>query len=281
MRYEEIAVSVEGSAKDTKMQMYLLDTPHDKNLKIQKRPMVLICPGGGYEKTSFREGEPLAMHFLSRGYHACVLRYSVAPCRFPVQVLEVGAAVKQIREHAKEWNVDEERIFVQGSSAGGHLAASYGIFWNQEFMASKLKTDSEQLKVRGLLLSYPVITADPRYQHPGSFENLLGEKRSICEDAMSLERQVTHAMPPCFIWHTAKDGTVPVENSLLMAMALRRVKVPVELHIFPEGEHGLSLASPLVERTDGSGIQKECAQWIHLADAWLDSQCRQEEAEVF
>lgn len=101
--------------------------------------------------------------------------------------------MKQIREHAKEWNVDEERIFVQGSSAGGHLAASYGIFWNQEFMASKLKTDSDQLKVRGLLLSYPVITADPRYQHPGSFENLLGEKRSICEDAMSLERQVTHA----------------------------------------------------------------------------------------
>ena len=80
MRYEEIAVSVEGSAKDTKMQMYLLDTPRDKNLKIQNGAMVLICPGGGYEKTSFREGEPLAMHFLSRGYHSCVLRYSVAPC---------------------------------------------------------------------------------------------------------------------------------------------------------------------------------------------------------
>ena len=91
---------------------------------------------------------------------------------------------------------------------------------------------------------------------------------------MSLENQVTHTMPPTFIWHTAEDQTVPVENSLLMTMALRRADVPVELHIFPKGEHGLSLATKHVEREDGSGVQDECACWIELADVWLEKLCK-------
>lgn len=273
MIYKEIEIQVEGSADYAKLETYILDTPHDRGLKIQKRPMVLICPGGAYAMTSYREGEPLAMHFLNRGYHACVLRYSVAPCHFPTQVLEVGQAVRIIRAHEEEWNVDTENLFIQGASAGGHLAASYGIFWNQEFMASKLQMQAEELKPKGILLSYPVITTDSRYGHLESFENLLGEKFAQCADTMSLENQVTKNMPPCFIWHTVTDGTVPVENSLLMAMALRKANVSIELHIFPEGEHGLSLANSLVEREDGSGVQKECARWIDLADAWMDKLC--------
>ena len=273
MKYEEIKIQIEGSAEDSRLETYILDTPLDKNLKIEKRPMVLICPGGAYEKTSFREGEPLAVHFLNQGYHAAVLRYSVAPHRFPTQVLELGKAVRMIREHADEWKVDKELIFIHGASAGGHLAASYGVFWNQEFMTSGLQTTAGALKVKGLLLSYPVITSDPKYAHKGSFKNLLGDRFAEDRVRMSLEYQVTEAMPPCFIWHTAKDATVPVENSLLMAMALQKAKVPVELHIFPEGEHGLSRADSLVERVDGSGIQKECSQWLNLADSWIRKQC--------
>ena len=273
MKCEEIRIQVEGSAEDSRLETYILDTPCDKNLKVQKRPMILICPGGAYEKTSFREGEPLAVHFLNQGYHACVLRYSVAPHHFPTQVLELGKAVRMIREHADEWKVDKELIFIHGASAGGHLAASYGAFWNREFMTSRLQTTSEVLKVKGLLLSYPVITSDPQYAHVGSFKNLLGDRFEEDKARMSLEYQVTEAMPPCFIWHTAKDATVPAENSLLMAMALRKAEVPVELHIFPEGEHGLSRADSLVERMDGSGIQKECSRWMELADSWLRRQC--------
>lgn len=269
MIYKEIEIHVEGSAKDTSLEAYILDTPHDRNIKIQKRPLVLICPGGGYEMTSYREGEPVAMHFLSKGYHACVLRYSVAPSRFPTQVLEVGEAVKIIRAHAKEWNIDMDKIVVQGSSAGGHLAASYGIFWNQKFMSEKLGIEAEKLRPAGIMLSYPVITSDLEYAHRESFENLLGEQYEKCREEQSLENYVTETMPPTFLWHTMTDMTVPVENSVLMTMALHRAKVPAELHIFPEGEHGLSLASPLVERVDGSGVQAECAQWIELADAWL------------
>lgn len=270
MIYKEIPLNVPGSADYARMSVYIQDTPYDGSLKIKRRPLILICPGGAYAHTSYREGEPAALHFLNRGYHACVLHYSVSPHRFPTQVLETGQAVKVIGEHAAEWKVDMDRIVVQGSSAGGHLAASYGIFWNQSFMAEELKVKPEELRPAGIMLSYPVITSDTRYAHMGSFENLLGEDGLKDAEKVSIEKQVTDMMPPCFIWHTAVDDTVPVENSFLLASALREKKVSFELHVFPEGEHGLSLASPIVERADGSGVQLECARWSDLADAWLE-----------
>ena len=106
MIYKEIPIQVEGSDKTSRAQFYILDTLPDE-MKIQKRPIILICPGGGYHKVSYREGEPLAMHFLSLGYHACVLQYSVSPEAFyPTQLLEVTESVRQIHEHAKEWYID-------------------------------------------------------------------------------------------------------------------------------------------------------------------------------
>lgn len=270
MIYKEIPIREEGSANYARLQVYIQDTPHDGSLKVKRRPLILICPGGGYERTSYREGEPTALHFLSRGYHACVLRYSVAPVRFPIQVLEVGQAFGIIRENAEEWKVDMERIVVQGSSAGGHLAACYGAFWNQDFLRAKVKGQKEAGKPRGIMLSYPVITSDPRYAHRGSFECLLGKDYAKLADKVSIEKQVTKVMPPCFIWHTMEDNTVPVENSLMLAAALHRQGIPAELHIFPQGEHGLSLASPVVERENGQGVQAECARWIELADTWLE-----------
>lgn len=273
MIFKEIPIQAEGSLDYAKFELFLLDTPVDK-IKIKERPMVIICPGGAYCKTSYREGEPLAMHFLNQGYHACVLRYSVTPAEFPTQVLEVGQVMKIIHEHAKEWQIDVNNIFLHGASAGGHLAASFGIFWDQDFVAVKTGVPKEWLKLKGILLSYPVITTDVRYGHLESFENLLGDRYSICAYQMSLENQVRSTMPPTFLWHTVEDATVPVENSLLFAMALRRANVPLELHIFPKGEHGLSLANPLVEREDGSGVQNEASQWIHLADAWIRTLCK-------
>lgn len=270
MIYEEIPVRVEGSADYARLQVYIQDTPHDGSLKVKMRPLILICPGGGYVRTSYREGEPTALHFLSNGYHACVLRYSVAPVHFPTQVMEVGKAVQIIRENAVRWNVDTDRIVVQGSSAGGHLAACYGAFWDKDLLVSGLKVCADELRPRGIMLSYPVITADPKYAHTESFEMLLGEDYEAMADEVSLEKQITESMPPCFIWHTMEDETVPVENSMFLAMALRRAKVPLELHIFPEGAHGLSLASPVVERENGEGVQAECARWVRLADAWLE-----------
>lgn len=270
MIYKELPVKVNGSEEYAKLQAYILDTPGSEcEMKIKKRPLVLICPGGGYHKLSYREGEPLAMYFLSRGYHACVLRYSVSPARFPTAVLEVGKALEMIVSRQEEWKIETEQIFVHGASAGGHLAASYGIYWNQDFMPSKIKP-------AGIILSYPVITADKMYGHQDSFRNLLGDRYEICRETQSLETQVTSTMPPTFIWHTAEDATVPVENSLLLAMALRRVGVPMELHIFPKGVHGLSLANSLVEKEDGRCVQDECKCWIDLALTWMNGLTKKE-----
>ena len=137
----------------------------------------------------------------------------------------------------------------------------------------------EMLKPRGLILCYPVITSDPKYAHMPSFQNLLGD--TVEEEAwnLSLDHQITDSMPPCFIWHTATDQTVPLPNSLLLAMALWKAGIPVELHVYPEGIHGLSLANELVECLDGRGVQEECTSWISLVDTWLDRLMKKEGEE--
>ncbi len=270
MMYREIPIQTDGSAPDTRLVTYILDTPGE-HIKIRKRPAVILCPGGGYELTSFREGEPLAMHFLNKGYHVGILRYSTCPARYPTALLELGTAMKLFHEHAEEWNVDTERLIVQGSSAGGHLAGCLGAFWNRKFLSDTLEVPSSVLRPSGLILCYPVVTADEVFAHTGSFQNLLGDKYLNEKEDLSLEMQVGSHTPPCFIWHTFEDHTVPVENALLLAMALRKSKVSTELHIFQKGVHGLGPATKLVEKPDGSGVQKECECWIDLADTWLDN----------
>ncbi len=270
MIYKEIPIKTDGSMESAKLKVYIQDTPGDTlRYKIKKRPMIFICPGGGYYKVSYREGEPLAMHFLGKGYHACVLEYSVAPARFPVHLFEVEDALKVVWDHADDWKVDTSKIFLHGASAGGHLAASYGVFYNDSWM-------KYHIKPAGILLSYPVITSDVRYGHMDSFYNLLGERFEELKDKMSLEHQVNDTTPPTFIWHTLTDETVPVENSLLMLQALKNAGISAELHVFPEGEHGLSLANYLVGRDDGSGVSKTCSEWINLADTWIKNQTKKE-----
>lgn len=271
MRYLEIPIQAEGSLDYVKLEVYLLDTPEDK-IRIKNRPMVLICPGGGYEKLSYREGEPVAVHFLNQGCQACVLRYSVAPARHPAPLLELGNAMKIICAHAGEWQVDTEKIILAGFSAGAHLAASLGVFWNKGWLRDALEVKEEEagmLKAAGMILCYPVITSKEGLSHRGSFVNLLGERFSELSEELSIENQVTADTPPCFVWHTLDDDTVPVENAFLLVSALKRAGVSAELHVFPEGEHGLSLAGRLVERPDGSGLNEQCGQWTGLADVWL------------
>lgn len=268
MNYLEIPVQADSSADDAKIELYLLDTPADK-IHISKRPVIVICPGGGYEKLSYREGEPLAVHFLNQGYHACILRYSVKPATYPAALLELGMVMKLLHERAQEWKIDVRRIVIHGASAGGHLAAHLGVSCREEWLCTELGTIPDILTPAGLMLSYPVITSREEIAHMPSFRNLLGERFEELKGKVSIETQVKEWMPPVFLWHTMSDRTVPVENSLLMAAALKAAGVPAELHVFPEGEHGLSLASDLVERPDGSGVQKQCRTWIYLADAWL------------
>ena len=281
MFHNTIPIQAKGSETEAKLVTYFLD--HSSEMLIDKRPVVLICPGGGYEYTSEREGEVLATQFLAMGYHAAVLYYSCAPARFPVALTERANAVKLLRTRADEWFIDPNAVIVLGSSAGGHLAACMGILWEEDFLAEAVgirEKDRGILRPDGMILCYPVITSG-EYAHRGSFECLLGKEEGSLERwydknsllaQLSLESRVTSKTSPAFIWHTFTDGSVPVENSLMMVNALHKAGVPTEFHMYPVGGHGLSLANRLTQHRDGSALQEECTSWIPLVHTWLESQ---------
>lgn len=270
MQHIIFPIQMEGSLPDAKLITYIQDYYND--VAVDDRPLVLICPGGAYAHTSNREGEALAMQFLAMGYHAAVLKYSCAPAVYPTALTELAKSILLIRQNAAEWHVNPEQIIVLGCSAGGHLAASMGVFWNEEFLLEALelsKEEQELLRPAGLILCYPVITSG-EFAHQRSIENLLGEKKDLLWDKMSLERRVSSKTPPAFIWHTGTDGTVPVENSLLFVSALRKAGVSVEFHMYPCGGHGLSLANRLTDSRSGGAVQKECTSWISLVHTWME-----------
>lgn len=270
MIYNEISIRLEGSQPDARLVLYIQD--YSKEMLVQERPMVLLCPGGGYNHTSDREAESEALQFLAMGCHAAVLRYSVAPSKYPTQLSELAFSMKYIREHAKEWHIAEDKIIVQGSSAGGHLAACLGMFWTEEWLRKAVGADSaEELQPNGMILCYPVITSG-EFAHRGSFEKLAGEDTALLEK-LSLENQVTEHTPKAFIWHTFEDETVPVENSLLLVSALRRKKISTEFHLYPKGTHGMALGTILTAPASGSSSNYPavCRTWIDLAKTWIDN----------
>lgn len=270
MIHNKIEIKARGMEAVGNLYTYFLDSSIEMRPN-EKRPVILMCPGGGYEMTSDREAEPMAMQFLAMGYHVAILRYSVCPVRYPAALLQVAESVLYLKEHADEYHIDPEKIVVQGCSAGGHLAANYGIAWNSPFLTKLMgvENDPERLRVAGLLLCYPVITSGEK-AHEESFRNLLGEQYEEKKEELSLENQVTPDTPPTFLWHTATDETVPVENSLYFFQACLQQGVSAELHIYPVGGHGLSLANEETCRANGIGVQKECQSWIGLAQTWLE-----------
>ena len=240
-----------------------------REIELERRfPAILICPGGGYGFVSDREGEPIALKYLEAGFCAFVLTYSVAPARYPSALLQAAAAIDFIRKNAAQYHVDPNKIAICGFSAGGHLAGSLSCFWSEPCLADTLKTATENLRPNAAVLCYPVITSGEK-AHRGSFDNLCGDDEALTE-MMSLETAVTKDTPPTFLWHTATDGVVPVENSLLMASALREKQIPFELHIFAEGGHGLSTCT---YQTAGPKslhmINPEAAKWFDLNITFL------------
>ena len=264
------ADSISGCASQNYAAMYTYIQEYSSESQCPVRPMILLCPGGGYSYTSDREAEPIATKLLAAGFHVCILRYSCSPSTYPTQLIEAAMALKYIREHAKEWHVCENQVFVMGASAGGHLAASIGIFSSRPWISKALGCTPADLKVNGMILMYPVITSG-EYAHRGSFEKLLeGEYTEENLELLSLEKQVDENTPPAFIWHTYEDGSVPVENSLLMVAAMRKHDIPVEFHMYPSGHHGLATAD--YETNDASLDEKvvaSCSGWLDLACKWV------------
>lgn len=239
-------------------------------LEGEKRPLVVICPGGGYEFTSKGEAERIAVGYNSAGFHAIIVWYCVAPHKHPMPIKNVAKAISVAKENAYEWNIDKDKIFVCGFSAGGHLAASICTMWNDNDIFSKEEIKSELYKPRGSILSYPVISSG-EFAHKGSFNALTQTNDESDElwDKLSLEKRVNAGTPPAFIWHTFEDTLVPVENSLLYANAMRKNNIPFELHIFDKGEHGLSLVSDEVIWSKPK-FDREYP-WLKLSVDWINN----------
>ncbi len=267
MIIKELPIQVKGAMQDARMRVYLWE--ESPELAAVERPLILICPGGGYVMTSDREADPLASQFWAMGYHVAILRYSVEPAEYPVALLELATAMKTLHENKEGWRIDTDKIFVMGASAGGHLAASLGVFWKKDWIAKELQCNSLQLKPAGMILCYPVITSG-EFAHRGSFEALL--KNQYTEEMLeltSLEKQVNSDTPPAFIWHTYTDDCVPVENSLFLIQAMKKYEIPVEFHMYPVGGHGLSTCNELAVDRGGYGVQKQCSSWLPLVKNWL------------
>ena len=212
---------------------------------------LVILPGGGYGGLSEHEGRGYAQHFSKAGIACFVVFYRLGTdgFRHPAMLEDALAAINVVRSKADEYGVDPHRLGIMGSSAGGHLAAHVLVAWKQYESDVSLRPDFG-------ILCYPVITARGPHVNEGSILNLAGEKTpAALLDELSCEKHVTADTPPCFIWHTAEDDCVHAENSLLFTAALREHAVPVELHIYAKGAHGLGLGTPFSWATD-------CLRWI-------------------
>ena len=252
---------------DPTLTIYIPTCHFDRGLPDRIRPAILICPGGGYHFVSRREAEPVGLKFLNDGYNIFILKYSVKPSTFPTAIREVAAAMELIHKNAENWLTDVTRIAIMGFSAGGHLACHYSNCYN---IPEVREVFPDSKPVQAAILSYPVITADPKYRHSGSFINLSGHEQITEEDIekFSLENRVTENTPPTFLWHTRTDQLVPVMNSLLYAQALADAGVPFAVHIYPKGGHGLSTADHVTNDSLGVG-SPHAADWIDAAKKWL------------
>lgn len=264
--YEKAGLSSDGCCAE--LDIYT-PTQYD-NIECRRRPSVIICPGGGYEYCSVREAEPVALRFAAFGISAFVLRYSCVNKIFPTALLEAAKAMAHIRNNYEELGVDPNKIMVCGFSAGGHLAASLAVHWNKSFITDALGGTNELYKPNGAVLCYPVITSGEK-RHDGSIVNIAGaDYPADIMELISLEKQVSHDTPPVFIWHTADDDCVPVENTLLFSSALAENHVPFACHIFESGVHGLALCDDSTAGYHGH-INPDCEKWFGMAVQWIKS----------
>jgi len=206
---------------------------------------VVICPGGGYQFLAVdHEGKQIAEWLNKHGVTAFMLKYRIAPrYQHPAPMQDAQRAIRTVRARAKEWHLDPKRIGIWGFSAGGHLASTAGTHFDDGKADAEDPIEKVSCRPDFLILCYPVITLEPPYAHMGSRNNLLGKDADMkLVESLSNDKQVTDRTPPTFLFHTDADKGVLPENSILFYLALKKAKVPAELHIYEKGDHGVGLA---------------------------------------
>ncbi|MBO6280230.1 MAG: alpha/beta hydrolase [Bacilli bacterium] len=233
----------------------------DSNEAVNKRPGMLVCPGGGYAHCSPRESEPVAFRFLSEGFNCFILNYSVKK-KYPAPYLDLALAVSYIRNHEEEFNLFPNSLSIVGFSAGGHLVDSFGFLYPE--LAKEIGVNEELLRPFSIVSCYAVTLMGMK-THGGT-------RDVICEGDIELEKKldvpsnVTNLYPPTFIWTTKDDGAVPYVNSTLFAEKLKELGVKHELYVFESGWHGSSVCNrSCYKKEDITEKMKDIRDWASLA----------------
>ena len=226
---------------------------------------VVICPGGGYGHLAMdHEGRQIAKWLNSLGVAGFIVKYrhrnSGAGYGHPYPLLDAQRAIRTVRSEAGQLNIDPNRIGILGFSAGGHLASTAGTHFDKGNARAKDPIERVSCRPDFMILIYPVVSLTQWYAHAGSRRNLLGQNpdKDLLEK-LSNEKQVTPQTPPTFLVHTYEDKGVPAENSVYFYLALRRAKVPAEMHLYEKGRHGFGLG-----KTHGpvASWSVRCADWM-------------------
>ncbi len=250
-----------SQVQEPTIEVYL---PAKKNATGQA---VVICPGGGYGILAYDwEGQDVAKWLNAQGIAGIVLKYrlpdaasNAEPHKSPL--MDAQRAIRTVRYNAEKWNIDKDKVGIMGFSAGGHLASTLGTHFDEKLSASKDLFNYISARPDFMILIYPVITMKPPYLHQGSRDRLLGlDPSEELVDAFSNELQVKQNTPPTFIVHSTDDKGVPVENSLMFYQALKEQDIPVEMHIYPTGGHGYSMAVGNDHLNTWTDL---CVRWIN------------------
>jgi acetyl esterase/lipase len=224
---------------------------------------MVICPGGGYQRLAPHEGNDYALWLNQHGIACFVLKYRLGSGGYhhPAMLEDAARAVRLVRVRANDWKIDPHRVGIMGSSAGGHLAATLLTHFDPGDANSNDTVERQSSRPDLGILCYAVISMG-EFTHQGSKDNLLGKNPppELVKE-LSNELQVTTNTPPCFIWTTFEDKTVPMENSLMFAAALRKNQVPFDLHIYQKGGHGMGLGDkpPFAHPHPWAG---DCLFWL-------------------
>lgn len=225
-------------------------------------PAIIVCPGGSYQRlASNHEGRQVANYLNSMGIAAFVLRYRLGPrYHHPIELGDAQRAIRLVRSHAAEWNLDVARIGIMGFSAGGHLAMSASTHFDNGNRDANDPVERVGSRPDLAILGYPVISMTEPWTHAGSRTALLGANPDPqLAASLSGEKSVIKNTPPTFIFQTNEDATVPAENAVYYFLALRKAGVPAELHVFERGPHGVGLAN------DDPAL----SEWSKLLANWL------------
>ncbi len=259
------APGAKGDADGDKPSITIYLPPKDKATGAS----VVICPGGGYGHLAMdHEGHQIARWLNSFGVAGFILQYrhsrSGAGYQHPMPLLDAQRAIRTVRSGAKKWGIDPRRIGILGFSAGGHLTSTAGTHFDAGNLDAKDPIDRVSCRPDFVVLIYPVISLTEDWTHVGSRNNLLGNDADAkLIESLSNEKQITPQTPPTFLVHTWEDTVVPAENSIHFYLALRKAKVPAEMHIYLRGQHGFGLGKEGMAAASWPGL---CQEWMKAQD---------------